>query len=168
MGAFKSSYLQPQTETIGQEALAHIRKVHDKQKRISGEGLEAHSASGFEASLAIARGVVPKRSIEQQQCERVVPIQHQANTVGLALPSSHKISDTTLAGENLLGNRFLAPRKRNAEESALSLPATKKAKTDTLQMILGNQRSFQLLMVKQQHAMQENLLRALGHQSLHE
>ena len=64
-------------------------------------------------------------------------------------------------------NRFFVPQKRRSEESSVSLPS-KKTKVDALQMILENQRSFQLLMVKQQHAMQEKLLDVLGNNSLTE
>ena len=46
-------------------ALGHLRKIHDKKKRTSGEGLEAHPAPSFAEKLALARGenVMEKKAL---------------------------------------------------------------------------------------------------------
>ena len=67
MNTFRNSYLQPKQENIGQVALGHIRKCHDRSKRRSGEGLPDVPSSNLAHYLARQRGEAQQMQIEAPQ-----------------------------------------------------------------------------------------------------
>ena len=58
--------------------------------------------------------------------------------------------------------------KRKAEGGSKEQPVAKKVKVGTLQQVLQNQKDFQMLMAKQQHAFQQQLMDMLGKGAINE
>ena len=150
MKTFTSNYLQPATESIGQEALAHIRKVHDMKKRVSGEGLASNSASAFQEQLA---------SIESRAAAALAP-QSSKEAAALAPKASESVQSSML---DAFPWKAEQPLKR-MQDSIQEAPQAKRQCTslDGVKMLLENHQQHELLMAKSHHALQSRILELFG------
>ena len=166
---FWNEWAGPPQTNIGQLALGHIRKIHDKIKRDSGEGLPEVPASNFEKYLALQRGEKPQNSI-QHASAKSFPEQSSA----LGLQSFPEIGDDSSDLENLplpppksqmlekpkaIVN--ILPKKRPLEEPESNKKMKLAASSDIVQALFKHQAWFQEQQLQQQKEFQSKIMSLL-------
>lgn len=171
VNTFRNSYLQPKQTNIGQLALGHIRKIHDKIKRDSGEGLPEVPASNFEKYLALQRGEKPQNSIQHASAKS---FPEQSSALGLQAfpdigedssdlenlplpPPKSEMPEKPKAIVNIL------PKKRVLEEpeSNKKMKLADTSSSDIVQALFKHQAWFQEQQLQQQKEFQSKIMSLL-------
>ena len=144
-------------------------KMHAHKKRISGEGLSAHSATGFVEALALSRGAMQLQSLPSSgsvQTQSLPPAPKPQQQ--FALPQAREsVADGSFPWD-VQQDAASAPAKRPSTHELVPMPPSKKPKLSALDKLLQNQRDHQLLMAKQQHAFQQQLMSMIANNAITE